>query len=263
MAGIERALGRARGQKTPPASGASARTGSRGLVFSAMRRVNTDPDVLRRNRVIATSGTSGGSEAFKMLRTRVRRAMEAQKLTTLAVSSPAMNEGKTLVATNLAFRMAAEASSEVILADFDLRHPSVSGLLELDSSLPGLHNYLRDEASLQEVCVSPGPDRLAVLPNNRASENSSEILRSAKMAELVAELRTGGPTRMVIFDMPPLLYADDFLAFAPHVDGLLLVVCEGKTKRVELAEAYDMLSGVNVIGTVLNKSVGRTEAYYY
>lgn len=233
-----------------------------GLVLSGLRRVELDPEHLARNRVIATSGNSPGSEAFKMLRTRVRRSMEAQQLMTLAVSSAAASEGKTLIATNLAIRMA-EDNTEVILADFDLRHPSVSQLLGLDPSLPGLRDYLSGRVRLEDACVCPGPERLAILPNTTVSEDSSEILRSSKMSELVAELRAGGPSRVVIFDMPPLLYADDFLAFAPYVDALLLIVCEGKTKRVELAEAYDMLTGVNVIGTVLNKSVGRTEAYYY
>ncbi len=82
------------------------------------------------------------------------------------------------------------------------------------------------------------------------------------MAELVAELRSRGGSRIVIFDLPPLLHADDFLAFSAHVDGLLLVACEGKTKRQDLQEAFDLLDGVNVLGTVLNKSVSQGENYY-
>ena len=62
--------------------------------------------------------------------------------------------------------------------------------------------------------------------------------------------------------MPPVLAADDMLAFAPLVDAVLLVVTEGKTQRTDAMRMVELLGELNVIGTVLNRSDERTAAYY-
>jgi Mrp family chromosome partitioning ATPase len=71
---------------------------------------------------------------------------------------------------------------------------------------------------------------------------------------LVEELKTRYPSRIVLFDLPPLLTAADTLAFSPYVDAALLVVEEGKTQADEAKRALGLLESTNVIGTVLNKS---------
>jgi protein-tyrosine kinase len=84
--------------------------------------------------------------------------------------------------------------------------------------------------------------------------NSSEMLGSPKMAELVRELKARYPSRIVVFDLPPLLSAADVISFSPCVDATLLVVEEGKTQKQDLARAAEMLSSSALIGAVLNKS---------
>jgi capsular exopolysaccharide synthesis family protein len=275
MGHIERALAQARereraaaaqGQSaapaTLPARPAPPRHGGPvTLDIASSRRIELDPAVLEKNRVIAGRQRSSGTEAFKMLRTRIRRIMESQGLVTLAVSSATPADGKTLVSVNLAFTMAAETTGEVVLVDFDLRNPSVGEILELDPSLPGIASYLNGDAKLQDISLCP-QDRLAIIVNREVFPHSSEVLSSPRVAELVAELRASNVPRVVIFDLPPLLHVADFLAFSPHVDAMLMVACEGKTKREDLSEAIDLLAGVNVLGTVLNKSVSRSEGYY-
>ena len=71
------------------------------------------------------------------------------------------------------------------------------------------------------------------------------------------------PRRIVIFDMPPLLASDDVLAFAPQFDSLLLVVSEGKSGRAMLRGAKEVLSEMNLLGVVLNRSKERNESAYY
>lgn len=84
--------------------------------------------------------------------------------------------------------------------------------------------------------------------------NSAEMLNSPKMSRLVEELKTRYASRIVIFDLPPVLDAADAMAFAPYVDATLLVVEEGKTRRKEIEHTMELLSGTNVMGTVLNKA---------
>ena len=64
-----------------------------------------------------------------------------------------------------------------------------------------------------------------------------------------------------MFDLPPLLSADDALAFAPYVDAALLVIEEGRTTRDAVLKAMDYLRATNVLGTVLNKSEERIAEY--
>ena len=83
------------------------------------------------------------------------------------------------------------------------------------------------------------------------------------MADLVQRLEAESPRRIVIFDMPPILAADDVLAFAPQIDGLLLVVGEGTTGRDALKSAKEVLDEMNLVGVVLNRSAERNDSAYY
>ena len=115
---------------------------------------------------------------------------------------------------------------------------------------------------LSEILFNPSIERLVVLPGNVPLLNSSEMLSSPKMVQLMDELKTQYPSRLVIFDLPPLLSTDDALAVSPYVDAILVVVEEGATQMEDLARAQEMLQGVNVIGTVLNKGLMTGEGYY-
>ncbi len=83
------------------------------------------------------------------------------------------------------------------------------------------------------------------------------------MLDLIAELKARYPERIVIFDMPPVLATDDAIAFAPNVDGALVVVQNGATKREDLATTYDLLRGTKIIGSVMNQSDEPTQSYNY
>jgi Mrp family chromosome partitioning ATPase len=74
------------------------------------------------------------------------------------------------------------------------------------------------------------------------------------MVSLVNELKNRYPSRLIIFDLPPLLSTDDALAFSPYVDSVLLVIEEGKTSKEDLLKVKGILENTNIIGTVLNKS---------
>ena len=102
--------------------------------------------------------------------------------------------------------------------------------------------------------MQPGINGLVILPGGKPLRNSSEMLGSAKMAELVKELKSRYPSRIVVFDLPPVLTAADALAFSPYVDAALLVVEEGRTPRDDVVRATEMLASTRLLGTVLNKS---------
>ena len=91
---------------------------------------------------------------------------------------------------------------------------------------------------------------------------SSELVATQRMADLVQELRVRYVNRIVIFDLPPVLLADDALAFAPLVQAGLFVVAEGQTVRDDITRSMELLRELTIVGTVLNRSNDGAGAYY-
>jgi protein-tyrosine kinase len=142
----------------------------------------------------------------------------------------------------------------VLLVDADLRDPSVHRYFGLQPEL-GLSDYLLHDAALADLLIHPaGIPRFMILPGGKPLANSTEMLSSPKMTRLVDELKTRYTSRIVLFDVPPLLASADTLAFSPYVDAALLVIEEGKTSAQDARRASELLANTQLIGTVLNKS---------
>jgi Mrp family chromosome partitioning ATPase len=106
-----------------------------------------------------------------------------------------------------------------------------------------------------------GYERLTILPARAAIEQSSELLATQRTGDLMQELRTRYFNRILIFDLPPVLLADDALTFSRHVQSGLLVVAEGKTAREGITRSMLLLNQLPIIGTVLNCSQESIGAY--
>jgi capsular exopolysaccharide synthesis family protein len=206
------------------------------------------------------TGSAGG--AYKMLRTQVLRRLNQISANTLAVMSASSGEGKTLTAINLAIALAADLGHTALLVDLDLRNPSIHRRLGFEPEV-GIEDCLQHRASIREAMVKiTGYERLAVVPARSRVEHSSELLASQRMADLMVELRSRYGNRVLVFDLPPILLADDALAFSQHVETGLIVVAESITAREELTRSLVMLDKLPVIGTVLNRSQESADAYY-
>ncbi|MGH8188757.1 MAG: CpsD/CapB family tyrosine-protein kinase [Steroidobacteraceae bacterium] len=227
--------------------------------------VTLDSEVLERNSILPQVADEGALRAYKILRTRVLRRLETNNWHTFAVTGVTAGEGKTLTAINLAMALAQDVSTWVFLVDLDLHRPRVGEYLGLGGARTqrGLSDYLLGDASLESVTYSPGMERLAVIPNFQPVANSSELLTSPRMQDLMRELEGERPRRIVVSDMPPVLASDDVLAFGPQLDGLLLVVAEGTTDRAQLRRAKEVLAEMNLLGVVLNRSAERNDQAYY
>lgn len=230
------------------------------IQYSQTRIIKLDEALLRENKVIFGDADREGLTAYKMLRTQVLQRMVARNWNALAVTSPVPGDGKTLTAINLAISLARELHHTVLLVDLDLRHPSVHRYFGLEPKY-GIDDYLLRGVPLGDILLNPGIERLVILPARTVVENSSEILASPVMKNLVHELKSRYPSRMVLFDLPPILSADDALSFAPHIDALLLVLRDAKTTRDELLHAMEILKDVPILGTVLNGSEEKVATY--
>jgi protein-tyrosine kinase len=227
--------------------------------------ITLDKAALHDNFILPQLQDAGALRAYKILRTRVLRRLEANQWHSFALTGVTVGEGKTLTAVNLAIALAQDVNTWVALIDLDLQRPRVAEYLGMRSvhGEKGLSDYLQGNATFENIVYSPDIERLVVVPNFQPMVNSSETLTSPRMGELLQALEAETPRRILIFDMPPVLAADDVLAFAPQIDGLLLVVAEGTTDRSSLRRAKEVLAEMNLLGVVLNRSAERNDAAYY
>ncbi len=242
-------------EKTKPSSSKSPALpkDSEQFFYTQTRIQTTQSKHLQESRLITGFKPGKWLESYKMLRTRSLQLMDAMNWNTLAITSPGNDTGNSLTAANLAISIAMELNRSVLLVDANFQNPSICKLFGIKAEL-GLGDYLLNDTPLNEMLINPDLDRLVILPAGKEMLNSTEMLRSPKMIRLINELKTRYPSRIIIFDLPPLLSQADTLGFSPYVDCVLLVVEEGHTKTDELKHAATLLKDINVLGTVLNKA---------
>ena len=212
--------------------------------------------------ITLTDPRSPVSEAYRSLRTNLEFSSLDEPLRTLVVTSVAPGEGKSTTLANLAVTMA-QAGKQVILVDCDLRRPSLHTLFGLPDS-PGLTNMMMDEKMiqappLQETVVSG----LRLLAAGPLPPNPAEVMGSRRMAEIITALKDQAD--IVLFDAPPVIAVTDAAVLAARVDGVLLVIRAGKTKREHVERAKALLERVKarIVGAVLTNARADTSLQYY
>jgi len=219
------------------------------------------PDLLEANRILEPAGASPGATAFRMLRTQVLQRMDEHQWRSIAVLSPGSEDGKTTTALNLAVSLASDHQHTVLLVEFDLKRPTIANKLGIVPEM-GADDLLRGVARLEDCLYHPeGFERLVVLPARAALADSSEVLAGPRCRQLVTELRSRYPDRLLVFDLPPVLGADDALAFLALVECALVVVAEGSTRRDDLVRCMELIRKTPVVGTVLNRATDVASAY--
>lgn len=223
------------------------------IEYTNTRTISMPVNELREKRII-TDQQNSISDAYRILRTQVLQRLNENGWNTLAITSPGSNAGKSLTAINLAISLAREVDTTVLLVDANLRSPKLDKYFDFDAEY-GLSDYLLNDKPLNEMLVHPeGISRFVVLPAGRSISNSSEMLSSTKMKRLVNEVKHRYQSRVILFDLPPVLESSDAMAFIPNADATLLVIEEGRTQESDLKQTFELLQSSEIIGTVLNKA---------
>ena len=223
------------------------------IVYTKTQSVDGSPSIKRESRLISSMERGEYTDAIKILSTQVLQRMEENHWGSIAVTSPRADMGATTIALNLGLSIAREIEYTVLVVDANLRHPGVHSYFGIKPNY-GLSDYLSDDVELSDILVNPkGISHFVMLPAGKPSAMSSELLKSPKMCNLVEELKSRYPKRIIIFDLPPVLETADALSFMPCVDAALLVLEDDETKEADLTRTVELLSVTNIIGTVLNK----------
>jgi non-specific protein-tyrosine kinase len=196
------------------------------------------------------------AESFRVLRTNLEISQADQPLKTILVTSAGIGDGKSTVAANLALSIA-QREKVVILLDVDLRRPNIHEFFDLANDR-GLLDLISGRAALSDVLQFK---KVAVLPSGGIPPNPTELLSSEKMDQVLSKL--GKAADVVIINGPPFIVADA-MVMASKVDGVLLVVRPGHTRRsLALAASEQIkLAGTRMVGVVLNRIPLRGADYY-
>jgi capsular exopolysaccharide synthesis family protein len=175
-------------------------------------------------------------------------------LRTLVITSSVPGEGKTITALNLSMSFAKILESSVILVEADLHRPALQAYLKYEEPMKGLADYLLDDVPVGELLVNPGIPKLEILFAGRTIPDSTELLASNKMKDLVKDLTYQNKNTYVIFDMTSLLEFPDALVSLEFVDAVLMVVAAEATSLDRIIEAHEKIGDKTFLGFVLNKA---------
>ncbi len=200
------------------------------------------------------------TEAFRSLRTNLEFAELDKPLKIILVTSPGVSEGKTTVAVNLAL-VIAQTGKRVALVDADLRRPQIHQVLGIPNTL-GLSDILRNNGEIEAVAQVLDHGQLSVITSGSLPPNPVEVLSSARMSQILSDLRTSFDT--VIMDAPPFVLADASV-LSSRVDGVLLVI---RLKQTPATIALSMLeqldrAGARIVGVAINRVRRKESDYIY
>jgi len=202
------------------------------------------------------------AESYRALRTSLLLSNLGAPPKVIMVTSARPQEGKTTTSINTAIVLA-QKGVRVLLVDADLRRPSVHKTLGMGPR-SGLSNVLTGSATLQQtITISPLVPNLFILPAGTPPPNPAELLASANMRDLIAELRE--QFDHIVIDTPPTLSVTDAVVLSPRADATILVIRSGHTTKQALRRSRDILMQVNahVAGVLLNAVDLTSPDYYY
>jgi non-specific protein-tyrosine kinase len=204
--------------------------------------------------ITLTNPRSQAAEAFRTLRTNLTFSSLENPLSTLLVTSPSddgdVSSGKSVTLANLAVTFA-QGGKKTILVDCDLRRPMQHELWGI-SNERGLSEFIQEggKLALQNV----GVEGLSLLTCGALPSAPADLISSTKMEKVIAALKAKAD--VVLFDAPPVIAVTDAALLASKLDGVLLVISAGHTKRDHAAQAKELLEKIKVriVGTVLTNA---------
>lgn len=234
-----------------------------GDVWSELPSFELKARAVRRNLLVSyKAGVDAGP--FDMLRTRILQHAAKNNWRRVALVSPHTGSGKSTTTANLAFSFGRQRDKNTLVLDFDLRRGGLSRILGQQCK----HNMalvMQGEVPFSEHGLRFGGN-VAFGLNNGPISNSSEILQSNKARDCLMEIDERYSPDITLFDLPPLLGADDTFGFLKNVDCALLIAEADKTTIAQIDVAERQLAELtNVMGVVLNKSryMGKDAGYEY
>jgi len=245
----------------PEAPGVAAAVAAAGPVLTApepVQPLNVSPDRLLHpvptpeQRLVALTDPDGhGAEMFRVLATRLAHMQNKRRLHTLLITSSVVDEGKSVVAVNLAVTLAHRPETRVLLIEADLRRPTAGALLS-SSPLRGISEWNDGKLTIEDSLYQLRDLPLWFLPAGHPMNEPLPLLESGRFAKMLEAVSAGFD--WVLLDATPLLPMADSSSLARLCDGVLVVVREGVTRKKILNKAIASIERSKLLGMVFNQA---------
>jgi capsular exopolysaccharide synthesis family protein len=211
--------------------------------------------------VCLTDQGNMAAEKFRVLGLKLRNVREKRKLKRIVITSSIPEEGKSLIAANLALNQSRNRILKTVLIDGDLRRPELANRFGFHRDLAGLSEVLRGERQLHEVVYKLKGSNLWFLPAGTVPANPIELMQSGRLSQTVEELETFFD--WLIIDTPPARPLADTPLWMKLADGVLLVTREGVCDKKQLERTVEVMDPSTMLGVVVNSSSSSEQKYYY
>ncbi len=232
--------------------------------FKKKEILNKISDDIDKSLVSVLNPDSKEAEQFRLLKNNILFPETGLPPKSIMVTSSSPNEGKSFVASNLAASIAQSIDEYVVLMDCDLRKPTIHKVFGLPGK-DGLSQYLLNQKPLSTMLLKTFINKLTILPAGPIPRNPSELLSSGHMRNLIHEMTLRYNDRYIIIDTPPPYITSEASVISRHVDGIIIVIRHGKTRKKDVADIIEIYGKEKIIGVVQNfaeKRPGYGYGYY-
>ena len=199
-------------------------------------------------------------EAYRSFRTRILRLQARRQFRTVAITSAAKGDGKTLTTTNLALCCAQLPQFPVLLIDGDLRTHGAGRYLGHDDG-PGLADILSGKVAREAAVVATDIPNLHFLSAGDAMKNPPELFSGAPWKEFITWCKDS--FKLVLVDCPPALPLADFELISASCDGILVIARARATNKEALERVLAQVDSHKLLGVTLNSVAQYDHSYYY
>ena len=210
--------------------------------------------------VCLTQQGSLGAEKIRLLALRLKNQREKRKLKKVLITSTMPDEGKSLIAANLAVTLSRSKHLKTLLVECDLRRPTLANVL-IGRAVPGLSEYLQGNITMGQAVYETEPSGFCFLPAGFPPVNPLELIQSNKFQKLLEQM--SATFDWILIDSPPVLPLADTSALMRMADGVLMVAREGVTEKKPLQKAIETIDAAQLLGIVLNGSTNLDHENYY
>src|ERR1035437_4511132 len=207
---------------------------------------------------IAEEG-SLGAEKFRFLAVRLRQLRQNRPLKKILITSTIPQEGKSTVATKLAYTLARRSQHKTLLLEGDLRRPTMANKFGV-GKIPGLCEWLGGQTESINIYKLESLG-LWILPAGAAPQNPLELMQSGKLSLLMEQLEAWFD--WIVIDSPPVLPLADASLWSRLADGILLVTRKGTTEKQQLKRGLEAIEKSKVLGALVNSSANAAHTDYY
>ncbi len=199
------------------------------------------------------------AEQFRVAATRLALLQSTKGGTVTVITSAVKGEGKSIVASNLAFSLARDLGKMTLLIEGDLKCPRVHQYMGI-SQMPGVRDVLQDEQSVESTVQRVGDLPLWILPSGSANSRMLDLANVRHIGDIVAEVK--GRYDHIIIDAPPILPLADMHVLAGVADTLAIVIRAGLTPRSIVENSIRTLGMPENACIILNGLESTTVPYY-